>query len=146
MKKLNALLIATAMALGGTVAATAPASAQPAPPPPVHCPKDAKNCREKPQPPREQRARDHKPQPPRDQGTRNTRSPLPDADRAQSDRHEGRAPDFRKARMLRASEQHHLPAPPRGREYRVVDDRVVLIDPVTMRIVQEVGGLRSLPR
>ena len=146
MKKLNALLMATAMALGGTIAATAPASAQPAPPPAVDCPKNAKSCREAPQPPRDQKARDQKSQPPRGQEERNAKPRRPEPERAHSARNERRAPDLREARGLRASEKRQLPAPPRGREYRVVDDRVVLIDPVTMRIVQEVGGLRSLPR
>ena len=65
---------------------------------------------------------------------------------AGSARDERRPPDLREARGLRASEKRQLPPPPRGREYRVVNDRVVLIDPATMRIVQEVGSLGRLQR
>ncbi|MBK1637088.1 hypothetical protein CKO19_15270 [Rhodovulum adriaticum] len=48
------------------------------------------------------------------------------------------------AKHFQRAERSRLPEPPQGREYRVVNDNLVLVDKETMRIVAIVGVLSAL--
>ncbi|ATQ58308.1 hypothetical protein [Paracoccus yeei] len=52
----------------------------------------------------------------------------------------------RSGRFLNTSEGHKLAKPMAGRAYRVVDDRVVLVDSNTMKVVQVLGLVSEILR
>lgn len=134
-------LLLTPLAATFAMASLTAAHAQPKDQPP--CPRDQQHC-EQPQPRENSEKQDNHT---REQPARQTRHEQPQRQQPKVAENEGHAPragdSSRSGRPFERAANSRVSAPPRGQEYRVVDDYLVLSDSDSQKIVNVVGPVSN---